>query len=160
MPGKGKVRLSGSLGDVMKESIGVAETWTRSIATQLGIDKKVFEENDIHIHVPAGATPKDGPSAGVGMLTAIVSLLTDTPVNHELAMTGEASLRGAVLPVGGIKEKVIAAHRAGIKKIIMPERNRKDWPDVPEEVRNEIDITFCSRMEEVLEHALGITLKK
>ena len=117
-------------------------------------------ENDIHIHVPAGATPKDGPSAGVGMLTAIVSLLIGVPVDHELAMTGEASLRGAVLPVGGIKEKVIAAHRAGIKKIIMPERNRKDWPDVPEEVRDDIEVIFCSRMEEVLDHALGLTLTK
>jgi ATP-dependent Lon protease len=108
------------------------------------------------VHVPSGAIPKDGPSAGVTMLTAIVSLLTGITVDHELAMTGEATLRGAVLPVGGIKEKVLAAHRAGIKRVILPDKNKKDMPDVPDEIRAEMTFYFCSRMEEVLELALGV----
>jgi ATP-dependent Lon protease len=155
MEGDGKMKLSGSLGDVMKESIGVASSYIRSMAKDLGIDPKVFKATDIHVHVPSGATPKDGPSAGVTMLTAIVSLLTGICVDHELAMTGEATLRGAVLPVGGIKEKVLAAHRAGIKRLILPEKNRKDLPEIPEEVQADLDIVFCSRMEDVLEAALG-----
>jgi len=155
MPGTGKTKLSGNLGDTMKESVGVAESYVRSIAGDLGVPKEFFTDHDIHIHVPAGGTPKDGPSAGVTMLTAIVSLLTGIPVNSELAMTGEASLRGAVLPVGGIKEKVLAAHRAGIRKVILPEKNRKDWPEIPEEVRSCMEIKFVSRMEEVLNEALG-----
>jgi ATP-dependent Lon protease len=155
MRGKGLVKLSGSLGDVMKESVGVAHSYIRSAATQLGIDEDQFEKTDIHVHVPSGAVPKDGPSAGVTMLTAIVSLLTGLTVDHELAMTGEATLRGAVLPVGGIKEKVLAAHRAGIKRVVLPERNRKDLPDIPEEIRAELEVHFCSRMEDVLDLALG-----
>jgi ATP-dependent Lon protease len=139
----------------MKESVGVAESYVRSVAGDLGIHKEFFTNHDIHIHVPAGGTPKDGPSAGVTMLTAIVSLLTGIPVNNQLAMTGEASLRGAVLPVGGIKEKILAAHRAGIRKVLLPERNRKDWPEIPEEVRACMEIKFVSRMEEVLKEALG-----
>src|SRR6185503_17505342 len=110
-------------------------SYVRAAAGELGIDEDVFEKTDIHIHVPSGSIPKDGPSAGVTMLTAIVSILTGLPVNHTIAMTGEATLRGAVLPVGGIKEKVLAAHRAGIKRIILPEKNKKDLPEVPEEIR-------------------------
>ena len=156
MKGKGQMQLSGSLGDVMKESVGVARSYVRSMAEELGVDEESFENTDIHVHVPSGAIPKDGPSAGVTMLTAIVSLLTGITVDHELAMTGEATLRGAVLPVGGIKEKVLAAHRAGIKLVILPDKNKKDMPDVPEEIRSEMTFYFCSRMEEVLELALGV----
>ena len=155
MRGKGLVKLSGSLGDVMKESVGVAHSYIRSAALSLGIDDALFDKTDIHVHVPSGAVPKDGPSAGVTMLTAIVSLLTGLTVDHELAMTGEATLRGAVLPVGGIKEKVLAAHRAGIKRVVLPERNRKDLPEIPEEIRAELEVNFCSRMEDVLDLALG-----
>ena len=155
MKGKGSVQLSGSLGDVMKESVGVARSYIRASAQDLGIDPDVFENIDIHIHVPSGAIPKDGPSAGVTMLTAMVSLLTGLKVDHTLAMTGEATLRGAVLPVGGIKEKVLAAHRAGIRTILLPDRNRKDLVEVPKEIRDDMTFHFCSRMEEVLGHALG-----
>ena len=155
MRGKGQMKLSGSLGDVMKESVGVASSYIRASSEQLGIDDRVFDNLDIHIHVPSGAIPKDGPSAGVTMLTAIVSLLTGLPVDSKLAMTGEATLRGAVLPVGGIKEKVLAAHRAGIKRVILPEKNRKDLPDIPDEIQADMEIHFCSRMENVLEIALG-----
>ncbi len=155
MRGKGQMKLTGSLGDVMKESVGVASSYMRATALDFGIDDRELDKIDIHVHVPSGSIPKDGPSAGVTMLTAIVSLLTGLTVDHELAMTGEATLRGAVLPVGGIKEKVLAAHRAGCKRVILPERNRKDLPDVPEEVRKEMEFFFCSRMEDVLDLALG-----
>jgi ATP-dependent Lon protease len=155
MPGKGQMKLSGSLGDVMKESVGVASSYVRSTAEQWGISSDVFENNDIHIHVPSGAIPKDGPSAGVTMLTAIVSLLTGIKVDAKMAMSGEATLRGAVLPVGGIKEKVLAAHRAGIRTVILPSKNQKDLPEIPEDIRSELEIHFCSRMEEVLAIALG-----
>jgi len=155
MKGKGTMQLSGSLGDVMKESVGVARSYVRSAAPSLGIDEDIFDKTDIHVHVPSGAIPKDGPSAGVTMLTAIVSLLTGLPVSSEYAMTGEATLRGAVLPVGGIKEKVLAAHRAGIRKVILPEKNKKDMPDVPDEIKGEMEFVFCSRMEEVLDTTLG-----
>jgi ATP-dependent Lon protease len=155
MKGKGGMRLSGSLGDVMKESVGVASSFIRASATDFGIDEDLFDRTDIHVHVPSGAIPKDGPSAGVTMLTAIVSLLTDLNVSNKLAMTGEATLRGAVLPVGGIKEKVLAAHRAGIRVVILPEKNRKDLPEIPDEIKNDLEFHFCSRMEQVLEIALG-----
>jgi len=155
MRGKGQLALSGSLGDVMKESVGVARSYIRSMAPDLGIDEDVFENQDIHIHVPSGAVPKDGPSAGVTMLTAIVSLLTGIAVDPSIAMSGEATLRGAVLPVGGIKEKVLAAHRAGITTVILPEKNRKDLVEVPEEVQEELTFHFCSRMEQVLDLVLG-----
>ena len=155
MRGKGLMKLTGSLGDVMKESVGVASSYMRSMSRELGVDDGIFENTDIHVHVPSGAIPKDGPSAGVTMLTAIVSLLTGIPVNHKLAMTGEATLRGAVLPVGGIKEKVLAAHRAGIRMVILPEKNRKDLPEIPDEIKEDLEIHFCSRMEEVLALALG-----
>jgi ATP-dependent Lon protease len=155
MKGKGAMKLTGSLGDVMKESVGVANSYVRAGALEHGIDPDVFDEMDIHVHVPSGAIPKDGPSAGITMLTAIVSLLTGISIDNELAMTGEVTLRGAVLPVGGVKEKVLAAHRAGIKRIILPEKNQKDLPEIPDEIQNDMEFFFCSRMEEVLDHALG-----
>ncbi len=155
MRGKGNMALSGSLGDVMKESVGVARSYIRSMAGDLGIDYSVFETEDIHVHVPSGAVPKDGPSAGVTMLTAIVSLLTDIPIDPTIAMTGEATLRGAVLPVGGVKEKVLAAHRAGIKTVILPAKNEKDLVEVPEEIKAELTFHFASRMEQVLDIVLG-----
>jgi ATP-dependent Lon protease len=155
MKGKGGMKLSGSLGDVMKESVGVASSFIKASATELGIDESLFDKTDIHVHVPSGAIPKDGPSAGVTMLTAIVSLLTGLNVDPKVAMTGEATLRGAVLPVGGIKEKVLAAHRAGIKRVILPEKNKKDLPEVPDEIKAELEFFFCARMEQVLNIALG-----
>jgi len=154
MPGSGKLRLTGSLGEVMKESAELAVSYLRSKAGQYGIEHDVFKESDLHVHVPAGAIPKDGPSAGVTMFTALASLLTDRRIKGDVAMTGEITLRGMVLPVGGIKEKVLAAHRSGIRQIILPERNKKDLPDIPEDVRDKIVIHFVSRMDEVLLHAL------
>jgi len=155
MKGKGSIQLSGSLGDVMKESVGVARSYIRASAAELGIDPDVFDNLDIHVHVPSGAIPKDGPSAGVTMLTAMVSLLTGLKVDPRIAMTGEATLRGAVLPVGGIKEKVLAAHRAGIRTVLLPDKCKKDLVEVPKEIRDEMTFHFCSRMEEVLSHAFG-----
>jgi len=155
MKGKGAIQLSGSLGDVMKESVGVARSYIRASAVELGIDPDVFDNVDIHVHVPSGAIPKDGPSAGVTMLTAMVSLLTGLRVDPTIAMTGEATLRGAVLPVGGIKEKVLAAHRAGIRTVLLPDKCRKDLVEVPKEIRDDMTFHFCSRMEEVLGHAFG-----
>ena len=155
MKGKGAMKLTGSLGDVMKESVSVASSYIRASATELGIDDELFSNSDIHIHVPSGAIPKDGPSAGVTMLTAIVSLLTGIKVSPKLAMSGEATLRGAVLPVGGVKEKVLAAHRAGIREVILPARCEKDLGEIPDEIKAELTFHFCSRMEEVLKLALG-----
>ncbi|MDP2307071.1 MAG: S16 family serine protease, partial [Pseudomonadota bacterium] len=155
MKGKGAIQLSGSLGDVMKESVGVARSYIRASAAELGIDPDVFDNVDVHVHVPSGAIPKDGPSAGVTMLTAMVSLLTGLKVDPTIAMTGEATLRGAVLPVGGIKEKVLAAHRAGIRTVLLPDKCRKDLVEVPKEIRDDMTFHFCSRMEEVLSHAFG-----
>jgi ATP-dependent Lon protease len=155
--GKGQLHLSGKLGDVMKESVSVARSYVRAMAGQLGINEDSFEENDIHVHVPAGAIGKDGPSAGIAIVTAITSLLTGIPVEPTLGMTGEVTLRGAVMPIGGVKEKIVAAHRAGIRTVILPEWNQKDvFHEVPEEVRDEMTFRFCSRMEEVLELALGM----
>jgi len=155
MKGKGGLTLTGSLGDVMKESVSVARSYIKSMASEFGIDDGVFDKIDLHVHVPSGAIPKDGPSAGVTMITAITSLLTGLTVDPTVAMTGEITLRGAVLPVGGVKEKVLAAHRAGIKKILLPEKCRKDLIEVPAEVRDALEFVFVSRMEEVLEHNLG-----
>ena len=154
MPGGGKLKLTGSLGDVMKESVELAMSYLRSKAEQYRIEPTVFKETDFHVHVPQGAIPKDGPSAGVTMLTALTSLLTDTRIRGDVAMTGEITLRGMVLPVGGIKEKVLAAHRSGIKQVILPERNRKDLPDIPKEVQSELEIHFATRVDEVLSIAL------
>ena len=157
--GKGGVILTGQLGDVMKESAKAAESWIRSMAGPLGIDENAFTDYDYHIHVPAGAIPKDGPSAGVTMLTALTSLLTGRAIDPTVAMTGEITLRGAVLPVGGIKEKVLAARRAGIKTIILCERNRKDLDDIPEELRKTMTFHFVKEMADVLRIALGVEMK-
>jgi ATP-dependent Lon protease len=154
MPGKGGLMLTGQLGDVMKESAQAAMSYVKSHLDQLGIDKAKLDDHDIHVHVPAGAIPKDGPSAGVAMFSALVSLLRGSKVRHDVAMTGEITLRGLVLPVGGIKEKMLAAHRAGIKRILLPERNDKDVVDVPEEIRQEMDIVFCKNLDDVLAGAL------
>jgi len=155
MPGKKGLTLTGSLGDVMKESAQTALSLIRSRAESLGVPADFYEETDLHIHVPAGATPKDGPSAGVTMATSLASLLTERPVLPYVAMTGELTLRGAVLPIGGVKEKVLAAARAGITHIVLPERNRKDLHDVPEKIRDQIDFTFASEIGDVLEVALA-----
>jgi ATP-dependent Lon protease len=154
MKGKNALTLTGQLGDIMKESATAALSFTRANAASLGISENFFETHDIHIHVPAGAIPKDGPSAGVTMLTALTSLLTNTPIRKDLAMTGEITLRGQVLPVGGIKEKVLAAHRAGIKVVILPEWNRKDLEDIPKNVKTDIRFHFVDKMRDVLNIAL------
>lgn len=154
MPGKKTLTLTGQLGDVMKESAGAALSYIRSKSKELGISDNFYQKNDIHIHVPAGAIPKDGPSAGITMFAALVSLLTDRPVRNDVAMTGEVTLRGMVLPVGGIKEKVLAAYRAGIKTIILPKRNEKDLEDVPKDVREKMNFCFVERMDEVIDLAL------
>lgn len=154
MPGTGQLTLTGSLGDVMKESARAALSYIRSRASELKISNDMFRKWDIHIHVPAGAIPKDGPSAGVTLFTSLLSLLTDRKVRNDIAMTGEITLRGLVLPVGGIKEKVLAAHRAGIKKVLLPEKNRTDYEDIPESVRNELAITFVNEVEDVIGFAL------
>ncbi|MFO7962908.1 MAG: endopeptidase La [Desulfobacterales bacterium] len=155
MKGKKGLTLTGQLGDVMKESAMAALSFIRSKADELGVDENFFEEHDIHIHVPAGAIPKDGPSAGVTMLTALASLLTHKKIKKNLAMTGEITLRGQVLPVGGIKEKVLAAHRAGIKTVILPKWNEKDMVDVPEKIKKEVKFHFEDKMMNVLKIALG-----
>jgi ATP-dependent Lon protease len=154
MSGKGLLTLTGQLGDVMKESAQAALSYLRSKADTLGIPSNFLEKTDIHIHFPAGSIPKDGPSAGVTILTALVSLLTGIRVRSDVAMTGEVTLRGLVLPVGGIKEKVLAAHRAGIKRIIMPARCEKDLIDVPEQARKELEFVFASHMDDVLKAAM------
>lgn len=154
MPGKGKQLSTGKLGDVMKESIEAAVTVVRSRAQVLGIDNEVFQKNDIHIHVPEGATPKDGPSAGIGMCTAIVSALTQIPVRSDVAMTGEITLRGEVLPIGGLKEKLLAAHRGGITTVIIPSENEKDLVEIPANIKQNLTIKTVRWIDEVLEIAL------
>jgi len=154
VPGKGDVRLTGQLGDVMQESAHAAITYARSRVAALGIEPTLFETRSIHVHVPEGAVPKDGPSAGVTLATALISALTGRAVRHDLVMTGEITLRGKVLPIGGLKEKMLAAHRAGIKTFLMPRRNAKDLADVPAEVRGEMEIIMVEHIEEILRHAL------
>ncbi len=154
MPGKGKVNLTGQLGDVMKESIQAALTVVRSRSEVLGIDPETFDKNDIHVHVPEGAIPKDGPSAGIGMCTALVSALTDIPVRASVAMTGEITLRGEVLPIGGLKEKLLAARRGGIETVIIPEENRRDLEEIPDNVKEDLDIRPVQWIDQVLEIAL------
>jgi len=154
MPGKGKQSATGKLGDVMKESIEAAMTVVRSRAQILGIDSEKFQKNDLHIHVPEGATPKDGPSAGIGMCTAIISALTEIPVKANVAMTGEITLRGEVLPIGGLKEKLLAAHRGGITTVLIPSKNEKDLADIPENIKQNLDIKPVHWIDEVIEHAL------
>ena len=154
IPGNGKLILTGQLGEVMRESAQAALSIVKNRAASFGIDASRFEKTDIHIHVPAGATPKDGPSAGVAMFMALVSLLTERNVRNDTAMTGEISLRGLVLPVGGIKEKVIAAHRAGIKRVMLPARNRKDFEEIPEEARKQLEFVWLERVDEAVSSAL------
>ncbi|HSQ65661.1 MAG TPA: endopeptidase La, partial [Polyangiaceae bacterium] len=154
MYGSGKLQLTGQLGDVMKESAQAALSYVRTNAEKLGIAKDFLEKSDLHIHIPAGGMPKDGPSAGVTLFTALTSMLTGIRVRHDVAMTGEITLRGRVLPIGGLKEKVLAAHRAGIKRVIVPERNKADLDEVPAEVKNDLEFVFVTKMEQVLEAAL------
>ncbi len=160
MPGKGKMQITGKLGDVMQESVKAAKSYIRSKSLDFGIIPPIFDKKDFHIHVPEGATPKDGPSAGVGMVTSIISAITEIPVNKNVAMTGEITLRGLVLPIGGLKEKLLAAHRAGIKKVIIPLENKKDLAEVPKTVLDSIEIISVKNVEEVLKIALTKPLKR
>jgi ATP-dependent Lon protease len=154
VPGKGKMTITGKLGDVMTESIQAAKSFVQSRAIDFGIEPPLFNKRDIHVHVPEGATPKDGPSAGVAMVTSIVSVLTGIPVNKEVAMTGEVTLRGRVLPIGGLKEKLLAAHRGGIKTVLIPKDNEKDLTEIPENIKRGLDIVPVTVVDEVLERAL------
>jgi ATP-dependent Lon protease len=154
MPGKGKMSVTGNLRDVMKESISAANAYVRSRAVDFGIEPPLFEKKDIHVHVPEGATPKDGPSAGVAMVTAIVSIMAGIPVRKDVAMTGEITLRGRVLPIGGLKEKLLAAMRGGMNTVIIPEDNAKDLTEIPDSVKNQLNIMPVARMEQVLDIAL------
>jgi ATP-dependent Lon protease len=154
MPGKGKMTVTGNLRDVMKESIQAANAYVRSRSVDFGIHPSLFEKKDIHVHVPEGATPKDGPSAGVAMATAIISILTGIPVRKDVAMTGEITLRGRVLPIGGLKEKLLAALRGGIKTVMIPEENVKDLADISAEVKKKLEIVPVARIEDVLKAAL------
>ena len=154
LPGTGKMKATGKLGDVMKESIDAASSYVRSKSSEIGVHSGKFEKVDIHVHVPEGATPKDGPSAGIGMVTSIVSVLTSIPVRKEVAMTGEVTLRGNVLPIGGLKEKLLAALRGGIKEVIIPKDNVKDLKEIPDNVKNDLEIVPVSHVTEVLKLAL------
>ena len=148
------MKITGKLGDVMQESVQAAHSYVRSRAVDFGIKPPIFETKDIHVHVPEGATPKDGPSAGVGMVTSIVSVLTSMPVRNDLAMTGEITLRGRVLPIGGLKEKLLAALRGGIKTVLIPQDNEKDLADIPDNVKKGMTIIPVSSLDEVLANAL------
>jgi ATP-dependent Lon protease len=154
MPGGKGFQITGSVGNVMQESARAALSYVRSRTKQLGLNDNFFEKTDIHLHVPAGATPKDGPSAGVTMATSLVSLVSGRKIKRNLGMTGEITLRGQVLPVGGIKEKVLAAHRNGMKTVILPKRNEFDLDDVSEEIKNKIQFIFVETVDDVLEAAL------
>src|ERR1019366_6860378 len=155
MPGSGKLILTGQLGDVMKESAQAALSLVKARSRQLGIAQETLDKSDIHVHVPAGATPQDGPSAGVAMFTALASLLTGRPVRNDVAMTGEISLRGLVLPIGGVKEKVLAALRAGITTVLLPARNKRDLEDVPAEARDKLKFVWVAEVDEALRAALS-----
>jgi ATP-dependent Lon protease len=159
MPGKGKMQITGKLGDVMQESVKAAKSYVRSKSIEFGIIPPVFDKKDFHIHVPEGATPKDGPSAGIAMVTSIVSSITGVPVNKDIAMTGEVTLTGNVLPIGGLKEKILAAHRAGIKKILIPIDNKKDLVEVPKNILGDIELTPVKNVDEVIKIALMKKLK-
>jgi ATP-dependent Lon protease len=154
VPGKGKVISTGKLGDVMKESIQAAESYVKSRSVEFGIKPTLFDKRDIHVHVPEGATPKDGPSAGVAMVTAIVSVLTGIPVRRDVAMTGEITLRGRVLPIGGLKEKLLAALRGGITTVLIPKENEKDLAEISDNVKRGLTIVATESVDEMLEHAL------
>ena len=160
MPGKGKMQITGKLGDVMQESVKAAKSYIRSKSLEYGIIPPIFDKKDFHIHVPEGATPKDGPSAGIGMVTSIVSAITEIPVDKNVAMTGEITLRGIVLPIGGLKEKLLAAHRAGIKKVLIPFENKKDLAEIPNIIKNSINIIPVKNVDEVLKIALKKPLKR
>jgi ATP-dependent Lon protease len=155
VPGNGKLILTGQLGDVMKESAQAALSLAKSRAGKLGIDPKLFENSDIHVHVPAGAIPKDGPSAGVAIFTALVSLLTERKVRSDTAMTGEITLRGMVLPIGGVKEKSLAALRAGIKTVLLPARNKREFEEVPEDARDKLNFVWVDNVDEAIAAALA-----
>tara|TARA_Y100000590_G_scaffold468491_1_gene651434 strand:+ start:1958 stop:4354 length:2397 start_codon:yes stop_codon:yes gene_type:complete len=159
MPGKGKMQITGQLGDVMQESVKAAKSYVRSKSLEFGIIPPIFEKKDFHIHVPEGATPKDGPSAGIAMVTSIVSSITGVPVNRSIAMTGEVTLRGHVLPIGGLKEKLLAAHRARIPKVLIPEDNKKDLTEIPKNILNDLEIIMVKSVDEVLKAALTKELK-
>jgi len=150
MPGKGRIKLTGQLGDVMKESAQAAYSYVRSHQKQLGITQKMISTSDIHIHVPEGAVPKDGPSAGLAITTAIISVFCNEPVKKDLAMTGEVTLRGRALEIGGVKEKVIAAHRSGVKEIILPKQNERNLIDVPDKVKKDLKFHYVTSMDEVV----------
>jgi ATP-dependent Lon protease len=154
MPGSKGFQYTGQLGEVMQESARIALSYIRSKASELGVDPEFFEKSDIHIHVPAGSVPKDGPSAGVTMTVALASLLTGRPARSNIAMTGEITLQGQVLPVGGIKDKVLAAHRLGVDTVVLPRKNEYDLEDVPEEVRNALKFELVERIDDVLDLAL------
>ena len=160
MPGKGKMQITGKLGDVMQESVKAAKSYIRSKSLEFGIIPPVFDKKDFHIHVPEGATPKDGPSAGIGMVTSIISAITEIPVKKDVAMTGEITLRGLVLPIGGLKEKLLAAHRAGIKKVLIPLENKKDLIEVPKTILDSMEIITVKTVDEVLKIALTKELKR
>ena len=160
MPGKGKMQITGKLGEVMQESVKAAKSYIRSKSLEFGIIPPVFDKKDFHIHVPEGATPKDGPSAGIAMVTSIVSAITEIPVDKKVAMTGEVTLRGLVLPIGGLKEKLLAAHRAGIKKVLIPVENKKDLTEVPESIKKNMEIIAVKNVDEVLKIALTKNLKR
>ena len=154
MPGKGSLILTGQLGDVMRESAQAALTYTRSQAKALGIDPERFEKQDIHIHLPEGAVPKDGPSAGAALATALISAFTGRPIRRDVSMTGEITLRGRVLPVGGVREKALAARRAGVGTFILPRKNERDLLDIPEHLRRDVQFVLVDRIEQVIETAL------
>ena len=154
VPGKGKVTATGKLGDVMRESVQAAESYVKSRAVEFGIKPTVFSKRDIHVHVPEGATPKDGPSAGVAMATSIISVLTGIPVSKSMAMTGEITLRGRVLPIGGLKEKLLAALRGGLKIVLIPRENEKDLAEIPNNVKKNLNIIPVDTVDDVLKHAL------
>jgi ATP-dependent Lon protease len=156
MPGKGKLIITGRLGDVMQESAQAAMSYVRSRAEELGLSRDFYQHVDIHIHVPEGATPKDGPSAGITMATALVSALIKVPVRHDLAMTGEVTLRGRILPIGGLKEKVLAAHRGGIRTVLLPSENEKDIKEIPAVVQRSVELVPVNHMDEVLRRALAL----
>jgi ATP-dependent Lon protease len=155
MKGKGTVMVTGQLGAVMQESVEAAYSFVRSRATELGLDPVIFEQTDVHIHFPEGAIPKDGPSAGVAVTVALISLFTEQPVYHTVAMTGEVSLQGKVLPIGGLKEKSLAAYRAGIKKVLFPAGNLKDLIEIPEEVRGSLEFVPIETIDDALEHSMA-----
>jgi ATP-dependent Lon protease len=158
MPGRGRLTLTGKLGDVMQESAQAAMSYVRSRSEEFGIVKDFNRKLDVHVHIPEGAIPKDGPSAGITLATALISALARVPVRRDVAMTGEITLRGKVLPIGGVKEKVLAAHRAGIKSILLPKDNEKDLADIPKNVLDVMDLYLVQSMDEVLKHALAGSL--